>query len=280
MTVDELDVQLPDGRTLHAYDRGGSGDLLPVFWLHGTPNIGPPPEPVFAGADRLGMRWIGYDRPGYGGSTARPGRDVSSAAGDVAAVADALGMDRFAVMGHSGGASHALACAALLPDRVAAVVGGSGLAPFDAPGLDWFAGMAELGVASLRAAAAGRVEKEAYESVEHEGDIGFVDADFEALQGDWSWFMEVVGPAMAAGPGGLIDDDLASVGPWGFDPSEVTVPTLLLHGEADRMVPSPHSQWLSWQIPGAQLRLMPGEGHVSVLRHAPAALEWLREHGG
>lgn len=117
--VRETDLELRDARTLHAYDTGDDGRLA-VFWHHGTPNIGTPPEPLFAAADRLGIRWVSYDRPGYGGSTPHRGRDVASAAADVSSAADALGIDRFAVMSHSGGGPHALARAALLPDRVRA----------------------------------------------------------------------------------------------------------------------------------------------------------------
>ena len=218
--VTELDVTLPDGRTLHAYDTGGD-DLLAVVWHHGTPNIGAPPEPLFPAAARLGIRWVSYDRPGYGGSSPNPNRDVGSAAADVAAVADALGIERFAVMGHSGGGPHALACGALLPERVLAVVSMAGLAPFGAEGLDWFDGMIDSGVASLRAAAAGRAEKERYEASGAEYDPEFTEADLAVLAGEWAWLERVVGPALAAGPGGLIADDLAYVAPWGFDPVEV-----------------------------------------------------------
>jgi pimeloyl-ACP methyl ester carboxylesterase len=151
----EIDVRLPDGRILHCYDTEASGSLA-LFWHHGTPNIGAPPKPLFDAADRLGIRWVSYDRPAYGGSSPNPGRDVASAAADVAAAADALGIDRFAVMGHSGGGAHALACGALLPERVLGVVSVSGMAPRSADGLDWFEGIAPLGVASLRAAVAGR----------------------------------------------------------------------------------------------------------------------------
>ena len=100
MMIREYDVELPDGRTLHGYDTGEEGrdDRPTVVWHHGTPNIGPPPEPLFPAAERLGIRWMGYDRPSYGGSSPRPGRDVGSAAGDAAAIADAAGVDRFAVM--------------------------------------------------------------------------------------------------------------------------------------------------------------------------------------
>lgn len=275
--VTETDLRLADGRTLHVYDTGGR-DRLAVFWHHGTPNIGAPPAPLFAAADRLGLRWVSHDRPGYGGSTPLPGRDIASVAADVAAVADALGLDRFAVMGHSGGGPHALACGALLPDRVVAVVVGAGLAPYGAAGLDWFAGMVPSGVASLRAAVAGRAAKEAHATSGAEYDPEFTPADLAALHGEWSWFDSVVGPAVRGGPGGLIDDDLAYVHSWGFDPARVTPPVLLLHGGRDGIAPVAHAGWLAGRCPAAELRRYPEDGHISVLRHAGSALEWLRGH--
>ncbi|WP_405150182.1 alpha/beta hydrolase [Sphaerisporangium sp. NBC_01403] len=275
--VTELDLKLDDGRTLHVYDTGGDGRLA-VFWHHGTPNIGAPPEPLFPAAAELGIRWVSYDRPGYGGSTPRPGRDLASAAACASGVADALGIGRFAVMGHSGGGPHALACGALLPDRVLGVVSVAGLAPFGAEGLDWFAGMTPSGAASLRAAAEGRAAKERYEAgAEYDPEM-FTPADHAALAGEWSWFGDVVGPAVAAGPGGLIDDDLAYVAPWGFDPARVTAPALLLHGGLDRVVPGPHGEWLARHCPSAELRSSPDDGHNSILHSAPAALSWLRDH--
>jgi pimeloyl-ACP methyl ester carboxylesterase len=273
----QIDVQLDDGRTLHAYDTGG-GDLV-IFWHHGTPNIGAPPEPLFADSELLGIRWISYDRPGYGGSTPHLDRTVASAAGDAAAVADALGVDRFAVMGHSGGGPHALACGALLPERVLGVISVAGLAPFGAEGFDWFAGMSNSGVAALRAAAQGRAAKERYEAsgAEYDPEM-FTLEDHAALSGAWSWVLEVVNPAVEAGPGGLIDDDLAYVAPWGFDPARVVAPVLLLHGGRDRVVPSSHGEWLADRCPSAELWLSPDDGHISILHSGAASMEWLREH--
>jgi len=262
-----------DGRLLHFYDHHGG---RAVFWLHGTPNIGPPPEPLFADAQRLGLRWIGYDRPGYGGSTEHPGRTLASSAGDIAAIADHLGIERFAVMGHSGGASHALACSAALPHRVLAAVAAAGLAPFGASGLDWFAGMHPAGQASLRAAMAGRPAKLAYEETAPEFDTTlFTDADWAALSGPWSWFDTVVGPAMAGGPAGLVDDDIAYVTLSGADYFRIAAPVLLVHGDQDRIVPASHAEWLARHCPSAQLWRRPDDGHISVLRAAPDALAWL-----
>ncbi|MEV6915710.1 alpha/beta hydrolase [Amycolatopsis sp. NPDC051106] len=268
--VIETDLALPDGRSLHVYDTGGSAQLT-VFWHHGTPNLGAPPGPLLPLAESLGVRWVSYDRPGYGRSTHLADRTVGDAAGCVAAVADALGIGDFAVMGHSGGSSHALAAAALLPGRVRAVASLAAVAPFGAEG--WFDGMAAASAASLRAAAEGRAAKEKYEAAaEFDPDV-FTKADFATLTGSWSWLDEVVQPALGAA--GLIDDDLAYVTPWGCDPAAITVPTLLVHGADDRMVPATHSEWLAARIPGAELRLTPGDGHLSVLEHAADALTWL-----
>lgn len=274
--VRQFDLELADGRIIHAYDTGAGAERLSVVWHHGTPNIGSPPAPLFEASERLGIRWVSYDRPGYGGSTSRPGRDLASAAAETSAVADALGIDRFAVMGHSGGGSHALACGALLGDRVLAVISVAGLAPFGADGLDWFAGMSDAGVAALQAAVHGRDAKERYEASAPEGDPGFVPPDHDALSAEWSWFGKVVGPALAGGPGGLVDDDLAYVAPWGFDPADIAAPTLLLHGGRDQIVPSAHGAWLARHCPTAELRLRPDDGHISILRSAPAGLAWLR----
>jgi pimeloyl-ACP methyl ester carboxylesterase len=280
MVVREISLELADGRTLHAYDTGAddADGRLAVFWHHGTPNIGAPPEPLFPAAERLGIRWVSYDRPAYGGSTPLPDRDVGTAAAHASAVAGALGIERFAVMGHSGGGSHALACGALLPERVLGAVSVAGLAPFDAEGLDWYAGMAVSGAASLRAASEGRAAKERQEGsgVEYDPEM-FTPEDHDALSGSWSWLLQVVNPAVEAGPGGLIDDDLAYVAPWGADPARVTSPTLLVHGGRDRVVPASHGEWLARRCPAAELWLYADDGHISVLDHAEAALGWLRE---
>ena len=274
--VTETDLELGDGRTLHAYDTGAAGRLA-VFWHHGSPNIGAPPEPLFPAADRLGIRWVAYDRPGYGGSTPRPDRDVASAAADASAVADALSIDRFAVMGHSGGGSHALACAALLQERVLGVVVVAGMAPFGAEGLDWFDGFGPAGAAELRAAATGRAALEKH-LAESDDEPEFTSEDEAALAGEWSWLIDVVHRALAGGMGGFIDDDLAGVGAWGFDPADVAAPALFLHGGRDRVVPSSHSEWLARRCPSAELWLYPEDGHISILNSgATAAMGWLRE---
>lgn len=275
-----MDVDVGGGRVLRAYDTAASARdaRLPVFWYHGTPNVGSPPEPLFAAAERHGLRWVSYDRPAYGGSTPNPGRDIASAASDVTAIADALGIDRFAVFGHSGGGPHALACAALLPDRVLGAVSGSGLAPYPAEETDWwFAGMYPGGAGELRAASKGRADLEACLANSVFDPEMFTPGDRAALEGEWAWLGDVAGQAIEQGLAGMIDDDLAYTRPWGFDPASIAVPVLLLHGGADRIAPSSHGEWLAAVIAESELRLFPDDGHISVLRQAEPALAWLAE---
>jgi pimeloyl-ACP methyl ester carboxylesterase len=284
--VTEADIRLAGGRTLHAYDTSvdgiagraaAPGSAVAVFWLHGSPNIGSPPEPLFGAAKANGLRWVSYDRPGYGGSSPHEGRTVASAAADVAAIADALGIGRFAVLGHSGGGPHALACAALLPERVIAAVSVSAPAPFDADGLDWFAGWSPGIAAENRAAAGGRAELEAHWAQAETEDMGafFTQADMAALGGSWSWLAGVAGQAMEQGNEGYLEDTLAAVRPWGFGPAAIRVPVLIMHGAKDKMVPCAHGELLAARCPAAESRFVPDAGHITVLDSAPEALAWL-----
>ena len=147
-------VRVAGGRRL-AVETWGAPQGRPVFVLHGSPGSRMGPRPRSPLLYRLGIRLISYDRPGYGDSPRLPGRRVDHAAADVAAIADHLGVDRFAVLGRSGGAPHALACAALLPERVTRAAALVGPAPRDAEGLDWYEGMDEAKPASFSAAEQG-----------------------------------------------------------------------------------------------------------------------------
>lgn len=275
----ETDLKLTDGRTLHVYDSGhvDGRDELTVFWHHGTPQLGLLPGPLLPAAQRLGIRFVSYDRPGYGGSSPQPGREVVSAAADVTAIADALGVGRFAVYGSSGGGTHSLVCGAALPDRVTGVVSISGVAPFDSAGLDWFGGMGSTGADELRAATKGREALGALLAGSDFDPEMFTPADHKALEGEWGWLGQSAAQAMAGGPDGMIDDDLAYVQPWGADPTTIQAPLLVVHGDEDRMVPCSHGEWLGKHCPTAEFWPSKGDGHISVLRRSEAALEWVAE---
>jgi pimeloyl-ACP methyl ester carboxylesterase len=272
--VAERDLRLEDGRTLRVYDSGdaSAADALTVVWHHGSPQTGAPLEPLLAAAARRGIRLVSYARPSYGGSTPLPGRDVASAAGDVAQLADALGASRFAVMGASGGGPHALACAAVLGERVTGAVCLAGIAPFTED-FDWFAGMASDG--GLRAALAGREARARYAETDEFDEGSFTPADWAALSGAWKSLGTDAGRADAAGPDGLIDDDVAFAAPWGFAVTKIDAPVLLVHGGQDRIVPPAHADWLMRHCPNPELWLRPNDGHVSILDACPLAMDWL-----
>jgi pimeloyl-ACP methyl ester carboxylesterase len=244
-------------------------------------------------ASARGLRLVGYDRAGYGGSTRHVGRSVADVAGDLAALADSLGVERFFTWGVSGGGPHALACAALLGDRVIAAASVASPAPYDAAGLDFLAGMGEDNIEEFGAAIVGAAALAEYLAPEREQLLSAApedlqkamesllpDVDVAALSGDNAEFLhESMASGLEHGYDGWLDDDVAFVGPWGFDVTSIAVPLLLMQGELDLMVPYAHGTWLAAQLPDATVRLRPGEGHVSLGMKVPEVHEWLLEQG-
>ncbi|WP_037502505.1 alpha/beta fold hydrolase [Solirubrobacter soli] len=262
------DLPVGNERTVRVYDTGGEGPAL--LWHHGSPHTGAQLPPLLDAADARGLRLVTYARPSYGGSTPAPGRDVAGAAGDVRALADALGLERFAVMGASGGGPHALACAALLPGRVTAAVVLASPAPYT-DAFDWFAGMHDP--SSLRAGLAGREARAALpETFDPES---FTAADWAVLEAEWAPLGQDAFAAGQAGPDGLIDDEVAFAHPWGFDLGTVAAPVLVVQGGQDRVIPPSHADALLRALPAGELWLRPRDGHVSVLRACPVAMDWI-----
>ncbi|MEV8214981.1 alpha/beta hydrolase [Leifsonia sp. NPDC077715] len=260
-----------DGRAVRYADAGGAEDAPVLVWHHGTPQTGAVIEPVAAEAGRRGLRVVSVTRPGYPGSDPLPGRSVADAAADVLAVLDALGIDRAITAGASGGGPHALALAALAPDRVAAVVTLAGIAPFDGSP-DWFSGMASPG--GLQAALAGHDARTAYAETAEWDPEQFTARDFETLAGPWGALGADAQAGSAAGPTGEVDDDVAYTSPWGVELRSVRPPVLLIQGGADRVVPAPHAAAMLERLPHAELWIRPREGHVSVLTAFGVALDW------
>jgi pimeloyl-ACP methyl ester carboxylesterase len=270
----------PDGRRLDV--RIGGRDEGEVVMGHpGTPGDGSlHPETLEAGAQR-GLRHVSYARPGYVESDRHEGRSVADCAADVEAIADALGIERFHVVGWSGGGPHALACAALLPDRVISAATVASAAPHDADGLDWSAGMGEenveeIGLAERGADALGPwMEGQAEEMrastpddlLRILGDL-ISEPDRAALTGEYAEHSHAsLQASISNGIFGWLDDDLAFVRPWGFSLDSIRVPVSIWQGREDRFVPISHGEWLAQNVPGARSHLLEGEGHISLSRH-------------
>jgi pimeloyl-ACP methyl ester carboxylesterase len=286
-------VSGPGGRSIHVAEAGDPGGF-PVLFHHGTPGGGEPLAPSFVeAATARGVRLLGYDRPGYGGSSPQPGRRVVDAAADVAAIAAALNIDRLATWGESGGAPHALACAARLSDVVTAAAALGSPAPFDAEGLDWFAGQAEENVTEHETAVEGEDALRRLLAPARDGMLGVTGAELvsalgslvseadaavltdEAAEEILTRVRHGLGPAAD----GWVEDDLAFVQGWGFDLGDIEVPALLWHGQHDNFIPPTHGKWLAERIPGVEPRISDADGHLTLtIRRVPEVLDWLLEH--
>jgi pimeloyl-ACP methyl ester carboxylesterase len=262
-----------------------------VIVHHGTPLSGLSYAPHVALAAEQGIRLIGYDRPGYGGSSRRPGRVVADCAADVHTIANALELDRFASWGISGGGPHVLACAALCDERLRAVASLAAVAPYGADGLDWLRGMGEDNHIEFGKALEGEqalrpmLEEVRDAKLDAEGLVALLRTllgpeDLAVLTGEFAEYMlEWQKAGLEPGVDGWLDDDLAFTRPWGFDPGSVNRPVLLLHGADDRFVPVSHGRWLAARIPGVEARITETDGHLTLLtRRMREVNEWLLSH--
>jgi pimeloyl-ACP methyl ester carboxylesterase len=278
MEAVERTVEGPGGRALQVWC-AGPDDATPLVSHHGTPSSGLPYAPRVRDALAAGFRWVSYSRPGYGRSSRDEGRTVADAAADVAAILDHLGAERCCTIGGSGGGPHALATAAMLPDRVLSTATIASVAPYAQPDLDFFAGMGKENVEEFGYVIAG----------DREGLLAFMQRDAEAIAtGDVGHVIELLGEllppvdrevfteefaasfladgaeAFREGVWGWYDDDVAFLRPWGFSLEDVAVPVALWQGELDKMVPEAHGGWLAKHVPAARLHRPVGHGHMSI----------------
>jgi pimeloyl-ACP methyl ester carboxylesterase len=287
--IKESTVTLSSGRVLEIAEAGDPKGL-PTFTLHGTPGSRQIYPQHAVDAESRHIRLIGYNRPGYGGSTPLPGRRIIDTASDVAAIADSLGLDRFAVWGHSGGGAPALACAAALPYRVVAASSLAGVAPYPAEGIDWLAGQGEFNVEDFKLMLSDEAQWEAKNRQEADMLVKATPAELQqmwatllsevdrvALSGEFAeLLLEHSKEAFKTGIRGICDDSLATSMPWGFDPASIRVPVQIWHGRHDRFVPFAHGEWLASRIPRAETHLEKDEGHMSLfVRRIPEVHEWL-----
>ena len=273
-------LRLADVRSLDLWvdESPGADRLTPLVFHSGTPSSGYGYEVFAAQARERGLRMVGWSRPGYGSSRRLPGRRVSHVVGDTAAVLDHLGAARAYVAGHSGGGPHALACAALLPDRVLGTALIACVAPFEADGLSFVEGMGQENHEEFAAALAGEARLEAYlEPVRQEilrmsgaevaamfGDL-VDEVDREAITGEYAaWLAEQMREGQRESSAGWVDDDISFTLPWGFDVESIQGRVHVWQGEHDRMVPFTHGTWLAAHLGNPCVHLHPEHGHMSL----------------
>ncbi len=281
-------VRTADGRTL-AVAEWGDPKGLPLISFHGTPGgrISWWEDPTIYA--RHGLRRLTFDRPGYGESTRLEGRIVADVVGDVVTIADALGVDRFAAIGGSGGGPHVLACAALLPDRVIRCQVVVSVAPYGVDDLDWLAGMTEGNVVEFRAALEGEgvvravAEREGKETLDRiaagRADVlgdayEMAEADRVQMEKHRERIAAQMVSALAPGVDGWVDDDIAFTRPWGFDVGDISVPVYLQFGRDDTLVPAAHGEWLTRHMRTSKVLVL-GAGHMGDDSLAESDMAWL-----
>ena len=287
--TDDHRLQLDDGRTI-GYATWGDPEGTPVFIAHGTPGSRRALSPGLDDPEWLRKRrlhFIGVDRPGYGYSDPWPEASLLDCAEDFVRVADHLGLERFAVLGVSGGGPYTIALGVLVPERVKGVTIVSGLGMLDRP--DALEGMSEGNVAETKMAMdspddLATAHGEAAEAIRDDPEGSFAELSEELPEVDRemleradirAFLIETFQEGVRQGARGWVDDDLRLVRPWPFRLDEVRVEVRFHHGEEDTLVPPHHAKRLAEDITGSRLHLYPGEGHLSIDRHVKEIVESL-----
>jgi len=269
-------LRLPSGRDL-AYGDYGDPNGLPVFVFHGTPGSRLQIAPRASAPVPPGYRLIAPDRPGYGHSTYYADRRLTDWPGDVATLADHLGIDRFGVLGMSGGGPHALVCAHAFGGRLLGVACVSGVGPLDHPNaMDgmlamnrWLARLARHAAVLLRllmrlqSGAARRNPARLMDAMAKQlppvDQTIIAEPDFRAMMID---DLRSNSPTMALA---AAQDFVLFATEWGFALEDIRVPVHFFQGSEDRNVPVQHAEWMASHVPGAELHRYPGEGHFLVV---------------
>jgi len=260
-------IKLSGGRTL-GFAEFGQTDGHPIFVFHGTPGSRFHLFSHLATKITQGnIRIIAPERPGYGLSDPKPDRTILDWAGDVQQLADHLGIERFSLVGISGGCPHAIACAYAMPHRVVKAAVICGIGPLDVPG-------ALVNASAEIQMCVGDGERlTAYTNQL----VGMVQADPDAIvtyflghltESDRKLITEDMIPifrdfAMEAArrTDGMIDDYRLLAKPWGIPLTEIQVLIHLWHSDSDESVPLSHAQYLTGRIPNAVLHNVTGVGH-------------------
>ncbi len=268
--------RLPDGRRIGFADCGPP-DGLPVFYFHGWPSSRLEGTLWEEACSQLKVRLVAPDRPGYGLSDPKPRRTIPDWAADVAGLADHLRLERFRVLGISGGGPYAAVCAAKLPKRVVRAALVCSVSPMDAPAITkgmvplhrcllafgrrtpWLAEKLGLGLLRFFWGKGRQVMPERVR-------LRLPPPDQEALASDVLRLGLIAASteAFRQGVHGALSDGLLYARAWGFPLAEITVPVLLWQGELDNIVPPSMGRYMAARISGSKARFYPADGHFSL----------------
>ncbi|HEY90893.1 MAG TPA: alpha/beta hydrolase [Dehalococcoidia bacterium] len=264
-------IKLKDGRSL-GYAEYGAPSGKPVFYFHGFPSsrIDWPLFDTDGTAERLNARIIAADRPGYGLSEFKRGRNILDWPDDVIELADALKIDRFSVLGISGGGPYALACAYRIPDRLTATAIVCGMGPSEAPGAREGTAMLLSGKSALMRKLLlmlmsigfrrnpDRFLSQMKDTVAHPDKLLLEQT--EVVQ----TFIYSMLEAFRSGTGGAFRDAVLYNQPWGYQLQDISMQLHLWHGELDTQVPVSVGQYVANAVPDCRARFLPDEGHLSL----------------
>ena len=278
-------ITLPDGRLI-AYTEVGDAEGAAVFFFHGVPGsrrVGLSRWSEDPGA--AGLRLISVDRPGIGDSDPFPRRRLLDWPADVAALADALEIEQFSVLGGSGGGPHALACAYVMPDRLRSTIVVNGLAPIDLEGaMDgmtskahwawWMLGHVP-GMCRMAARAQARMVKRSPSALPPRMARWMAAEDRRAMsaEGVGEFIGQQLGEAFRQGPSGVARDLYILSRPWGFDLRDVRSPVYLWQGTADRNVPPSMGRAMETALPNCRARYIDEAGHLLGRQHLDGLLD-------
>ncbi len=267
------------GAHVLGYLESGAPDGIPVFFFHGYGGSRLSAHPDGSIAARLGVRMIAMDRPGIGYSSFQPQRKLLDWPDDIAAFADQMGIERFAVLGHSWGGAYALACAYKLSQRLIGVGVVCGAPPF--AGADAMPNLPERLARMLQAAQGSRwrlrtnlwlQDRQAHQNPEqvYEDDWKATTGPDRAVLSDPAMRAMLI-PAYAEpfreGINGMYWDRIIPTQDWGFHLRDASTPAHLWYGEQDDNAPPAVGQYLAEQLPHAQLTVIPDAGHLLVYSH-------------
>lgn len=272
---DDHEIALPDGRTLAFTDIGAENGPA-VVYHHGAPGGRLELLALDAAFAAAGVRVITPDRPGYGRSSAQPVRTTADFTADVVALVDHLGVERFGVIGLSSGGPYVVACAALLGIRVVGAVVAAGNTDMTWPSAADGYLPSELRLMSLDdPEAAVRLAEDTYGAdgarfFDDEWDLGTSDSAWLADETNASALSTAMAEAFRQGVDAYARDIWVQGRGWSFDPAAITCPVIVVHGAEDRLVPIGHSRHTASLVPGAELRVLDGVGHLGLVDELPA----------